>query len=424
MVGADRASAAVLRRVASARFPMALERPLRIAHFTLGRCNPESANGVDQTVYHLARSQAALGHAVAVFSLTNKPPLPVPGASVYTCPPIALPLPFLTWRQNDLLVTRAPWNVPRRLVRQIEMWRPDILHLHFVHIPPNVFLARQLAPRVPYCVTINGGLSPVAQRRRRWMKRLFRVFFEGPYLENAAFLHAISEADLCGLESFGVSNTTVVAPNGIDLQLLEPARDDSARASHDDRFGGKRVFLFLGRLDPQQKGLDLLVEAFAACGADSSVLVLAGPDWRGGRGQLEAIAASRGISGSVVFTGPVFGKQKHELLRATDVFVHPSRWEAGVPFSVLEAAALERPCLLSAAADPARVLADGGAALRVPPEIDPLAGALREFRTLAPDALRAMGRRARDVVSAQFSWPRTAAILIDAYRRYGAGARG
>jgi glycosyltransferase involved in cell wall biosynthesis len=60
----------------------------------------------------------------------------------------------------------------------------------------------------------------------------------------------------------------------------------------------------------------------------------------------------------------------------------------------------------------------------VAPAIDPLATALREFRTLAPDALRAMGRRAREVVDAEFSWPRTAAILIDAYRRHGAGARG
>jgi glycosyltransferase involved in cell wall biosynthesis len=422
-VGVDRVSAASPDERASGCVPMA-QRPLRIAHFTLGRCNPESANGVDQTVYHLARSQSALGHEVAVFSLTNKPPLPVPGVTVYTCPPIALPLPFLTRRQYDLLVTRAPWNVPRQLVRQIKEWQPDVLHLHFVHIPPNVFLARKLAPRVPYCVTINGGLSPLAQRRRRWAKRLFRVFFEGPYLERAAFLHAISEEDVRGLESFGVSNTTVVAPNGIDLQLLEPVRDDCARAWRDDRFTGKRVFLFLGRLDPQQKGLDVLVDAFAACGVDASVLVLAGPDWRGGRAQLEAIAASRGISGSVVFTGSVFGKQKHELLRTADVFVHPSRWEAGVPFSVLEAAALERPCLLSDAADPARVLADGGAALRVAPAIDPLANALREFRTLAPDALRAMGRRAREVVDAEFSWPRTAAILIDAYRRHGAGARG
>ena len=52
---------------------------MRIAHVLLGRCNPDSANGVDKTVYHLARHQAALGAEVAVFSLTAKEPLTVFG---------------------------------------------------------------------------------------------------------------------------------------------------------------------------------------------------------------------------------------------------------------------------------------------------------------------------------------------------------
>ncbi|CAM3384835.1 hypothetical protein [Rhodothermus bifroesti] len=33
---------------------------MRIAHVLLGRCNPDSANGVDKTVYPLARHQALL----------------------------------------------------------------------------------------------------------------------------------------------------------------------------------------------------------------------------------------------------------------------------------------------------------------------------------------------------------------------------
>jgi len=33
---------------------------MRVIHVLLGRCNPESASGVDKTVYHLARHRAAL----------------------------------------------------------------------------------------------------------------------------------------------------------------------------------------------------------------------------------------------------------------------------------------------------------------------------------------------------------------------------
>jgi len=57
---------------------------MRIAHVLLGRCNPDSANGVDKTVYYLAHHQASLGSQVAVFSLTVKEPIPIPGAEVRT----------------------------------------------------------------------------------------------------------------------------------------------------------------------------------------------------------------------------------------------------------------------------------------------------------------------------------------------------
>ncbi len=403
---------------------MSSERTLRIAHFTLGRCNPDSANGVDKSVYHLARTQAALGHHVAVFSLTEKAPLPICGVDVHTCPPVRVRVPFLSARGRDLLGARSPWNVPRRLVDQIGEWRPDVLHLHFVHIPPNVFLVRRLSPPVPYCVTIHGGLSPVAQQRNRWIKQLFKVLFEREYLEHAAFLHAISQEDVQGLAHYGVTNTIVVAPNGIDVDSPPSTADNTELNQLDQRVQGRRVFLFLGRLDPEQKGLDLIIRAFAACRPDNAVLVLVGPDWRGAQRHLEALAASIGVGDAVVFAGPAFGARKTALLQAADVFVHPSRWEAGVPFSVLEAAALARPCLLASSADPGGILKRGGAAVSVAATLEDVAAGLCEIGGMSVEALRMMGDRARDTVSREFSWVRTSQRIIDAYRTHAVGPRG
>lgn len=64
---------------------------MRIVHFTLGRCNPDSANGVDKTVYYLSKTQAALGNAVTVFSLTVKSPIPIQGVAVKTYSPKGFP---------------------------------------------------------------------------------------------------------------------------------------------------------------------------------------------------------------------------------------------------------------------------------------------------------------------------------------------
>ena len=100
----------------------------------------------------------------------------------------------------------------------------------------------------------------------------------------------------------------------------------------------RRVFMFIGRLDPWQKGLDLLIEAFAHAESARRRPRPGGPDCRGSRRNLERLAERHGISSQVVFTGPAFGEDRANLLAAADVFVHPSRWE-GLSLSVLAAAA-------------------------------------------------------------------------------------
>ena len=100
---------------------------MRIAHLSLGRCNPDSANGVDQVVYHLSRSLAALGVTVAVFQLTSKRPIPIPGVEVRCYAP-----------------ARLPFGVPRGLRTDLGRWRPDLVHLHSVFAPANAALASWL----------------------------------------------------------------------------------------------------------------------------------------------------------------------------------------------------------------------------------------------------------------------------------------
>ena len=91
---------------------------MRIAHFLPGRCNPDSANGVEKVVYNLTRQLATLNHQVALFSLTAKPPIPIPGVDVLAYPP-----------------ERIPFMLPQNLLYDLRGWRPDIVHLHSVYSP-------------------------------------------------------------------------------------------------------------------------------------------------------------------------------------------------------------------------------------------------------------------------------------------------
>jgi glycosyltransferase involved in cell wall biosynthesis len=392
---------------------------LRIAHFVIGRCNPDSANGIDKTVYYLSKSQAELGHQVLVCSLTDKPPIPIPGAQVRAYPPNKI-VPFVRARPvKSVLETRSPLSVPRDLISDLLEWEPAVLHLHFVQVPQNLLLASRARRRgIPYCVTIHGGLSPVAQRRNRWVKLVFKILFERRYLHRAAFLHAVSQHDVRGLEAYGVKHVTTVVPNGMDLSSIPGVDGVGGLRAQFAELARKRIFLFLGRLDAEQKGLDLLLRAFAQAQTDAAALVVAGPDWGGNRLRLERAAQELGISSAVYFTGSVFGPQKFAFLADADVFVHPSRWEAGVPFSVLEAAAMRKPCLFTPEADASGIMSRYGAGIAVQPDAASISAGIRQFMTTDTSALEAMGERARSMIEAEFNWRPIAQRIVNSYRTY------
>jgi glycosyltransferase involved in cell wall biosynthesis len=398
--------------------------PISVAHFLMGRCNPESANGVDKTIYHLSRTQAALGHRVGVFSITNKPAIPIPGVEVRTYSPL---LPFLGGRIGDVLLNRSPLNLPRRLVADLLAWDPTVVHFHFVHIGQAIRLARHVElAGIPYCVSLHGGLAVEAQRRRRVAKRAFAALFERRYLNRAAFLHAVSDLDVQGALAYGVDNRFALAPNCIDPgdvpQLLDPSILQVRFPSLRDR----RIFLYLGRLDPQQKGLDLLVQGWAefrhSGGDETAALVLVGPNWRGGKDRLERIARHFGVRESVLFVGTASGSEKWSLLSAADVFVHPSRWEAGVPFAVLEALVAGTPVILTRAADPDALVERDRAGILVEAEPNSISAGLREASMWDSAELRERGSAARRLVDREFRWELTADKLLTEYRA-GAGRR-
>jgi hypothetical protein len=56
---------------------------------------------------------------------------------------------------------------------------------------------------------------------------------------------------------------------------------------------------------------------------------------------LEGIASDAGVE--VVFTDSTSGLRNGTCLLDAHVFVHPSGWESGVPFAVLEAMLVSRP---------------------------------------------------------------------------------
>lgn len=378
---------------------------MKITHLVGGRCSGESANGVDRSIVQFARNQARLGHVVKLMGITRKAPYPVEGVESVTSPPGLTPL------------------IPSRETRaEILRGNPDLLHLHGAYVPIYPGIAR-FARKVglPYVITPHGNYSPLLLKRQPLVKKIYRRFMELPMAERALFVHAI--ADENEIRAYGVKGPVVSAINGMELPP-EGGMKEAERVRQNDQIPGEaRFFLFLGRLDIPQKGLDLLLRGFARFlgrlkKGEKAHLVLAGPPWDGSDQKLARLAADLGIQGEVGFAGGVFGEAKAELIASCDFFVHPSRWEAGVPFAVLEALARGKQCLVTDAVDRDGSLEEAGVCQVAKLDEEALAGALELLYRQSEKERSRKATAARALIGEKFSGEKAAQALVTGYQTH------
>lgn len=109
------------------------------------------------------------------------------------------------------------------------------------------------------------------------------------------------------------------------------------------RVRGKKgkYIVFLGRMDISQKGLDLLLAAYAKIAPTvRTPLLLAGHGVD--QGKVRELIRQWGLRGRVRLLGPTYGKEKLRLFGQSQVFVVPSRHE-GFCIAALEALASGLP---------------------------------------------------------------------------------
>ena len=260
---------------------------------------------------------------------------------------------------------------------------------------------------IPYILAPRGAYDPLIVRRNRLAKRCWWYLAERRLLHGASAVHVFFRSQRDDLDALGYRGRILVAPNGVEVPPT---------LRWDGGSGG--YVAYLGRFDPEHKGIDLLLEAVARLSPQERPEVrLHGPDWRGGKAEVAARVDELDLGLSVSVREPVYGEAKWELLAHAVGLAYPSRWE-GFGNSLAEAAALGVPTL----ATPyplARFLERRGACLVVEAEPAALAQGLRQ---LCDPAARQVGAAAAEVVSAELTWDAVArqwlvqaAPLITAY---------
>ena len=275
----------------------------------------------------------------------------------------------------------------------------DVAHLYGYREFINLAAARRAhALGKPYVLQALG--TTTRMKRSLGKKLVYDTLFGSSILKNAAALIAKSEVERQQYEAAGIPPEKVaLVPNG--MEIPEEARrvvPGNFRKAHG--IGeSETLLLFLGRIDPI-KGLDLLIKAFARVKGAGVRLAVVGPD-EGLQGELERLARERGVGGSIVFTGGLYGAQKWEAYTDADAYVLPSAFE-NFPRTVLEAMGCGTPVLITDRCGIASQIRDR-AGLVVPYEEGALAEALRRLLN-DPDLREKLGENGRRAIGEEFSW--------------------
>ena len=200
----------------------------------------------------------------------------------------------------------------------------------------------------------------------------------------------------------------VLEPYGLDLaEFRELPAAGTFRAKY-PVLADKPLILFLSRLSPQ-KGLDLLIPAFAKFAATDStgaMLVLAGPDSGGYETMVRGWVKEHRLGSRVLFTGLLHGADRVAALRDAEILALPSRHE-NFGIVVAESLAAGTPVLISNEVNIWREIEAAGAGGVVEPNIEAVEAGLRKWMSDA-DHRRGAGEKGRAFVFERYDWAKIA----------------
>jgi len=269
-------------------------------------------------------------------------------------------------------VARAVWTLRRWLKRN----RVDVIHAH-ESAPALVANLARRGLGIPLAVTYHGSEPS-------------RIASFGAIAKTADLVITPSHRSAEDLEKIGTVPRAKLKVLG--LGVAPPPDDAPAEiaALRRELLGdGAFVALTLARLEPQ-KGIDILIDAAARIVKDHPGVRFAIAGDGVDEAKLKAQARALGVDRQVRFLGRV--SRPHLYLRASDLFLLTSRWEA-LPFSIVEAFQAGIPAVATACSGVVELIDDTVGAVVPVGDVDAIAAAVG--RIVGDEGLRrAMGQAA------------------------------
>ncbi len=317
-------------------------------------------------------------------------------------------LPYLV--KSQVYTIPSP-GAQRELRESLERLRPDLVHASLTLSPLDFRLpdlCQQLG--LPLVATFHPAFDAGLRNLTAGTQQLTYQLY-APSLAKFDRVIVFSALQAEVLMRLGVKDSRLaVIPNGVDPERWTPAPAGGvspALASLRQRFAGRRVFLYMGRISTE-KNVEALLRAWRLVRPAGCVLVIVGDGPL--RASLQQLTSEEG---DIVWWGYEPDVERRvALLQVAEVFLLPSLVE-GLSLALLEAMASGTACVATDAGADGEVL-EGGAGIVISTQ-----GVTTQLRTLLPvlrdqPVLTAeLGRRARVRVLERYTLTRN----IDALER-------
>jgi glycosyltransferase involved in cell wall biosynthesis len=365
---------------------------MKIIHILSGKANPNTLNGVNRVVDALASEQTILGHDVTVYGVASN----------------LEKRHHPNYKYKLFLDSKNSFKYPKELWHEIckSADSNTIFHFHSVFIPwffplikklrKNNFNRIVLAPHGGYTnSTVNKSLK----------KKLFFRFYDSKIIKKVSIIHIIGKnSELCDL-IFPYINQYKILPNG-NYYENRPINFDRQNL----------IFGYMGRLQCDHKGLDLLIEAFNLYkregGKGLLYFVGNGPDEQ----KLKNLSNKYDLHKYVKFLGSLFDSAKSDFLDNCTGFIHTSRWE-GMPMAILEAMAHGIPLIITRETNLDEYVESKGAGLIISPNtIENIVLRLKEFEFLYEnnrEKYRQMCIQSQQLIKEDLNWKNIAKKTIE-----------
>jgi phosphatidylinositol alpha-mannosyltransferase len=354
-------------------------------------------SGVAIHVHDLAEALLELGLDVEVLAPGDDDP-EEPYPAYVTVIGRTIPVPYNGSVARVLFGPRSASRV-RRWIREGDF---DVLHVHSP-VTPSIGMMACWSAIGPIVATFHAAIDG----RSRMMTSVSWML--QATLEKVRARIAVSEeARRTVVEHLG--GDAVLVPNGVDV-----ARFTDAKVSPE--WQGPGTMAFLGRVDEDRKGLQVLLEALPAIAADhpEARLLVAGPGETDEVDKLPPEHAAR-----VTMLGRVSEADKASLLASVDVYVAPHIGGESFGIVLLEAMAAGAPVLASDLTSFSDVL-DGGRCGVLFPTDDAQALAVAASSLLADSVRRAELSAIGRERAAEYDWSRVARQVVAVYETVTAG---